>query len=189
VTALEFGSAIRVVEVNDDVSGIEQDDHVLREVSKRIDLQISIAQEHGAGFGNAERGADNGEVDIRKLLRLPALTRSRLPAISGTAEQTTLAVAAFARTGARVSPEAGGSRKIPPMRSRPALNAARSEAGGFASNIGASGSGRSKRGRLSRIDLRISSRLLMPSFRGLPGTSYETSVWAEPELRAVCPRR
>jgi hypothetical protein len=69
VTAPEFGPVICVVEVNDDVGGVEQDNHVLREVGKRVDLQISIAQEHGAGIGDAERGADNGEVDIRKLLR------------------------------------------------------------------------------------------------------------------------
>src|SRR5690349_17900450 len=41
---------------------------------------------------------------------------SRLPAISGTMEHTTLAPAIFARTGDRMSPAAGGSRNTPPAR-------------------------------------------------------------------------
>ena len=93
---------------------------------------------------------------------------SRLPAISGTVEHTTLALAIFARTGASISPAAGGSRNSPPMRSRLSLNAARREAGRSASNNGTAGSGRSSCGRFARIDAKISSRLLM-FVRDFPG--------------------
>ncbi len=59
---------------------------------------------------------------------------SRLPVISGTVEHTTFALAIFSRTGRSGSPEAAGSRKMPPMRSRLSLNAPRSDGGRLSSN-------------------------------------------------------
>ena len=66
----------------------------------------------------------------------PTPAISRLPVISGTIEHTILAPAIFARTGARMSPAAGGSRNIPPMRCRLSLKASSKEAGGSSSNSG-----------------------------------------------------
>jgi hypothetical protein len=67
VAVAELGPAVGVVQVDDDVVGIEKHDQVLREIGERIDPQIGIAQQHGAGLGDCEGPADHREVDIRQL--------------------------------------------------------------------------------------------------------------------------
>jgi hypothetical protein len=48
---------------------IEQYDQMLREIGERVDAQIRVTQKHGAGLGDGEGGADDGEVHIREILR------------------------------------------------------------------------------------------------------------------------
>jgi hypothetical protein len=67
VAVAEFGPAVGVVEIDDDIGGIEQDDQVLREIGKRVDAQIRVAQQDGAGLGDGDGGADHRGVDIRQI--------------------------------------------------------------------------------------------------------------------------
>ena len=64
----EFRLVVGVVEIDDDVGGIEQHDQVLREVSNGVDAQLPVAEQHRARFGNGEDGADDGEIDIGEIL-------------------------------------------------------------------------------------------------------------------------
>src|ERR1700730_3752515 len=57
VLVAELGPAIGVVQIDDDVGGIEEHDQVLREVGHRIDAEVGIAQEDGAGLRDGERRA------------------------------------------------------------------------------------------------------------------------------------
>ena len=93
-----------------------------------------------------------------------------------------------ARIGAKVSSEAGESRNTPPMRCRLSLKADSSDAGGSPSNNGTCGSGRSTPGRLARIEVRISSRLLIASLPGSRGTSYGMSASVDAAPRGAFPR-
>src|SRR6516225_6919491 len=185
----EFGAAIGVMQVDDNVGGVEQYDQVLCEVGNRIDLQIGITQQHGAGLGDAEQGADDREIDILQILRLAHTGYVAVARDLRHGEHTILAPAIFARTGARGSPEVGGSRNIPPIRCRLSLNAASSDGGVVLSNSGTAGSGRSARGRLARTEARMSSRLLIVCPRGSPDTSCGRSAWAGAAPHGVCPRR
>ncbi len=65
----ELGPAVGVMQIDDNVGGIEQHDQVLRQVDDRIDVQVCVTQQHRAGFGDAEGGANDGEIDIRQILR------------------------------------------------------------------------------------------------------------------------
>src|SRR5208283_3968307 len=65
----ELRPAIGVVQIDNNVGGIEEHDQVLRKVGDRVDAEVSIAQEDGAGLGDGERGADDGEVYIREIPR------------------------------------------------------------------------------------------------------------------------
>src|SRR5882762_8660750 len=67
----KLGPAISVVEVDDDIGGVEQHDEMLREVGNRIYEQVYFAQEDRARFSHGERGADDGEIDIREILGRP----------------------------------------------------------------------------------------------------------------------
>ena len=60
-------AGIGVVEIDDDVGGIEQHDQVLREIGDRIDPEVAVGQQHRAGLGDGERRAHDGEVDIRQI--------------------------------------------------------------------------------------------------------------------------
>src|ERR1700736_759855 len=57
----ELGPAIGVVQIDDNVGGIEEHDQVLRKVSDGVDVEIRLAQEHGAGLRDGEGGADDGD--------------------------------------------------------------------------------------------------------------------------------
>jgi hypothetical protein len=129
VVVAELRSAISVMQIDDDVSGIEQSDQMLREISESIDAQLPVAEQDRARLGNAKSATHDRKINIRQILRRRTSPMSRLPAISGTVEHTTFALAIFARTGASMSPAAGGSRKTPPIRSRLSLKAARWDAG------------------------------------------------------------
>src|SRR6516165_9665670 len=187
VPVTKLGPAIGVVQVDHDVGRIEQHDQVLREVGDRVGMEVGLAQEDRAGLGNGKGRADDGEVDIRRSCGAPIPAMSRFPAISGTTEHTILAPAIFSRTGARTSPESGGSRNMPPIWCRLVLNAS-SSTGGSLSNSGTSGSGRSTGGRFARIEARMSSRLLIAFLRDWPDTSCERSVWADGAPRGACPK-
>ena len=63
----ELGPAIGVVQVDDNVGGIEEHDQVLREVGDAVDAEVGIAQEHGAGLCDGERCSDDGKIDIRQI--------------------------------------------------------------------------------------------------------------------------
>ena len=187
VPVAELRPAVGVVQIDDDVGGIEQHDQVLREIGERVDAQIRVAQQHGAGLGDGEGSADHREIDIRQILRAPLLPMSRLPAISGTVEHTILAPAIFARTGASRSPE----RRIeehPAHAVQAVLEHESSCGGGWSSNRGTSGSGRSRRGRLARMEARMSSRLLIVCLRGSPDASCGRSAWADAAPRGAFPR-
>ena len=45
VAVAEFGPAIGMVQIDDDVGGIEQHDQVLREIRDRIDAQLPVAEQ------------------------------------------------------------------------------------------------------------------------------------------------
>jgi len=81
------------VQVDDDVGRIEQYDQMLSEVGDRIDVQIGLAEQHGAGPSATPNDArTSGEIDIREILRHPRHWRlSRFACyLSGTVEHTTL---------------------------------------------------------------------------------------------------
>src|ERR1700730_5655165 len=63
----ELRPAIGVVQIDDNVGGIEEHDQVLREEGDRIDAEVGIAQEDGAGLRDGERRADDGEVHIPQI--------------------------------------------------------------------------------------------------------------------------
>jgi len=67
VTVAKLGPAIGVVQIDDNVEGIEEHDQVLREVGDRVDAEVGLAQEDRAGLRDGERRADDGEVDIRQI--------------------------------------------------------------------------------------------------------------------------
>ena len=67
VPVAELRPAIGVVQIDDNVGGIEEHDQVLREVGDRIDAEVGIAQEDGAGLSDGERRAHDGEVHIRQI--------------------------------------------------------------------------------------------------------------------------
>src|SRR6516162_542311 len=184
----EFGAAIGVMQVDDNVGGVEQYDQVLCEVGNRIDLQIGITQQHGAGLGDAEQGADDREIDILQILRLAHTGYVAVARDLRHGEHTILAPAIFARTGAKGSPEVGGSRNIPPIRCRLSLKAASSDAGGLSSNNGTTGSDRSTRGKFRLIEAMISSRLLIVSLRDWPDAKRGRSASAGAAPRGAGPR-
>ena len=67
VTVAELRPAIGVVQIDDNVGGIEEHDQVLREVGDSVDAEVGIAQENGAGLRDGERRTDDGEVYIRQI--------------------------------------------------------------------------------------------------------------------------
>ena len=70
----ELRPAMRVMQIDEDVGGIEQHDQVLREIRKSIDAQFSVAEQDRARLGDTEidahdcdhilRGAHGGNVAI-----------------------------------------------------------------------------------------------------------------------------
>jgi hypothetical protein len=67
VLVAELSPAIGVVQIDDNVGGIEEHDQVLREVGDRVGTEVGIAQENGAGLGDGEGRPDDGEVHIRQI--------------------------------------------------------------------------------------------------------------------------
>ena len=136
VPVAELGPAIGVVQIDDDVGGIEQHDQVLREIGDRVDAQIGIAQQHGAGLGDGEGSADDGEIDIRQIPR--RADAGDIPVARDLRHRRAHDLGARDLRPHRRQEiaEAGGSRNIPPMRCRLSLKAPRSDAGGSSSNSG-----------------------------------------------------
>src|SRR4029077_558429 len=64
VTVAELRPPIGVVQIDDNVGGIEEHDQVLREVGDRVDAEVGIAQEDGAGLRDGERWSYDGKIDI-----------------------------------------------------------------------------------------------------------------------------
>src|SRR5690242_11539415 len=64
----ELRTAVGVMQIDDDVGGIEQYDQVLCKVGDRIYVQVRIAQQHRPGLADAEGSADNREIDVREIL-------------------------------------------------------------------------------------------------------------------------
>ena len=189
VPVAEFGPAIGVVQIDDDVGGIEQHDQVLREIGDRVDMQVRVAQQHRAGLGDGEGRADDREIDIRQILRRADTGDVAVARDLRHRRAHDLGAGDLLADRRQDITRGGGSRNSPPMWCRLSLKAASSEAGGLSSNSGTSGSGRSTRGRFSRTEARISSRLLMVSLRDWPDTSCGRSVWAGAAPRGACPRR
>src|SRR5208337_1222513 len=69
VAFAEFRPAISVMEIDDNVGRIEQDDQVLRKIGDRVDAELLVAEQDRPRLGDGEGGADNGEIDIRQILR------------------------------------------------------------------------------------------------------------------------
>src|SRR5271165_2884569 len=65
----ELGPAIGVMDIDDNVGGIEQDDEALRQIGEGVDAEIRIAEEHGAGLRDSKGSADDSEIDVGQLLR------------------------------------------------------------------------------------------------------------------------
>ena len=65
----ELRPAIRVMQIDEDVGGIEQHDQVLREIRKSIDAQFSVAEQDRARLGDTEIDAHDCEIHIRHILR------------------------------------------------------------------------------------------------------------------------
>src|SRR5580704_1659522 len=67
VPVAKLRPAIGMVQIDDNVGGIEQHDQVLREVGDRVDAEVGIAQEDRASLRDGERRAHDGEVHIRQI--------------------------------------------------------------------------------------------------------------------------
>ena len=132
----ELGPAIGVVQIDDNVGGIEQHDQVLREIGYRVDMQIRLAQQHGAGLGDGEGRADDREVHIRQI---PRRADAGDISVAGDLRHDGAHDLVSRRSSPGPAPgyrPTGGSRNIPPMRSRLSLKAPSSEAGAASSKAG-----------------------------------------------------
>src|ERR1700729_1870427 len=76
----EFRTPIVMMDIDDDVGGVEQHDQVLREISYGVDTQFRVAEQDRPRLGDSERGADDREIDIRQFARL---ADSRNVAVAG----------------------------------------------------------------------------------------------------------
>jgi len=61
----ELWPAVSVMEIDDNVGGIEQDNQVLREISDGVNAQLLVAEQDRSGLRNRESGTHNREIDIR----------------------------------------------------------------------------------------------------------------------------
>ena len=112
----ELRPSISVMQIADDVGWIQQHDQMLRQVGKGIDGELGVAQEHRSGLGDGEGRAHDCEIYISELLWHADASRYRgSPRSPGPSEHTTFACANFSRSGARLSPAAGGSMQTPPI--------------------------------------------------------------------------
>src|SRR5271166_4579127 len=69
IAVSKLRSAISVMEIGDDVGGVEQNNQVLREISNGVDAEALIVEKDRAGLRDCESGARNREVDVRQILR------------------------------------------------------------------------------------------------------------------------
>src|SRR5271166_3686155 len=69
VAVSKLSSAISVMEIDDDVGGVEQNNQVLREISDGVDAEVLVVEEDRAGLRDCKSGACNCEIDVRQILR------------------------------------------------------------------------------------------------------------------------
>ena len=69
IAVSKLRSAISVMEIDDDVGGVEQNNQVLREISDGVDAEVLVVEEDRAGLRDCKSGACNCEIDVRQILR------------------------------------------------------------------------------------------------------------------------
>jgi hypothetical protein len=80
------------VHVGHDLLWIEQNNKMLGQEGHGVHNQIVLRQPNGAILRNAEMRTDDAHMYVREFVWIVNLSARRVPMISGTAEQATLAV-------------------------------------------------------------------------------------------------
>ena len=167
---LNRGISIGVMQVADDIAGVEQCEEMLGQKGKRIHLQLRLAQPDRAGFGDSKSGPHDADIDIVQIRRVDNAAQGAVAVHFGRRRTDHLRLREQRSDEPRRGPPSWVSANLPPMRSKRLLKFSQQAIRRVARTAGYREDGRRRR-LVGANAARIVSRLLTLA----PGSSGTTA--------------